>query len=129
MPLTRVFLRRGKPAHYHEQILEGLYRAMRETFDVPEDDRFMIVSEHDEGGLIYGEHYLGIARSDDIVLVQITVSKTRNIGQKKSLYKRAAELLAERPGLRPEDLFINLVEVSKENWSFGNGEAQYAPAG
>ncbi|WP_076865317.1 tautomerase family protein [Bradyrhizobium mercantei] len=125
MPLTRVSLRRGKPAAYRKAILESLYRAMRETFDVPEGDRFMTISEHDADDFIYGADYLGIRRSDDLVIIQITVSNTRPVAQKQKLYRRIAELLAERPGLRTEDIFINLVEVLPENWSFGNGEAQY----
>ena len=125
MPLTRVSLRRGKPAAYRKAILEGLYQAMRETFNVPEGDRFMIVTEHDQDDFVYGADYLGIQRSDDLVIVQITVSNTRNVTQKQKLYRRIVERLTENPGLRAEDIFINLVEVLPENWSFGHGEAQY----
>lgn len=126
MPLYRVALMKGKPASYRAAILDGVYQALRETFDVPQDDRFMIVTEHGPGELVYGAHYLGIERSDDLVIIQLTVSETRTLDQKKALYKRIAERLSEKPGLRPEDVFINLVEVKKENWSFGRGEAQYA---
>ncbi|MGL3211361.1 MULTISPECIES: tautomerase family protein [unclassified Bradyrhizobium] len=125
MPLTRVSLRRGKPAAYRKAVLESLYRAMRETFDVPEGDRFMTISEHDDGDFIYGADYLGIRRSADLIIIQITVSNTRPVAQKQKLYRRIAERLTESPGLRAEDIFINLVEVLPENWSFGNGEAQY----
>ncbi|MCP1841436.1 4-oxalocrotonate tautomerase [Bradyrhizobium sp. USDA 4524] len=125
MPLTRVSLRRGKPAAYRKAVLESLYRAMRETFDVPEGDRFMTISEHDDGDFIYGAGYLGIRRSADLIIIQITVSNTRPVAQKQKLYRRIAERLTESPGLRAEDIFINLVEVLPENWSFGNGEAQY----
>ena len=125
MPLTRVSLRRGKPAAYRKAILEGLYQAMRESFDVPEGDRFMTVTEHDEDDFVYGADYLGIQRSDDLVIIQITVSNTRPTAQKQKLYRRIVERLTENPGLRAEDIFINLVEVLPENWSFGHGEAQY----
>jgi 4-oxalocrotonate tautomerase len=125
MPLTRVSLRRGKPAVYRKAILEGLYQAMRETFNVPEGDRFMTVTEHDSDDFVYGADYLGIQRSDDLLITQITVSNTRNVEQKQKLYRRIVERLTENPGLRPEDIFINLVEVLPENWSFGHGEAQY----
>ena len=125
MPLTRVSLRRGKPAAYRKAILEGLYQAMRETFNVPEGDRFMIVTEHDQDDFVYGADYLGIQRSDDLVIIQITVSNTRPTAQKQKLYRRIVEKLTEKPGLRAEDVFINLVEVLPENWSFGHGEAQY----
>ena len=126
MPLTRVSLRRGKPAAYKQAILDGVYLAMRETFNVPEDDRFMVVSEHDADDFSYGAGYLGIRRSDDLVIVQLTVSNTRTPAQKRALFRRIVERLAHDPGLRPEDVFINLVEVAPENWSFGHGVAQYA---
>ena len=125
MPLTRVSLRRGKSAAYRQAILEGLYLAMRETFNVPEGDRFMTISEHDEDGFIYDPNYLGIQRSDDLVMIQLTVSNTRPLEQKKRLYRSIVEHLTRNPGLRPEDILINLVEVLPENWSFGHGEAQY----
>ena len=125
MPLIRVSLRRGKPAAYRKAILEGLYQAMRETFDVPEGDRFMVVTEHDADDFVYDPNYLGIERSDDLVIIQLTISNTRPRAQKQKLYRRIVERLTENPGLRAEDIFINLVEVLPENWSFGHGVAQY----
>jgi len=126
MPLTRISLRRGKPAAYRRAILDGVYRAMRETFNVPEDDRFMLITEHDADDFSYGVDYLGIRRSDDLVIIQLTVSNTRTLAQKQALFGRIVERLSRDPGLRPEDIFINLVEVKPENWSFGHGVAQYA---
>jgi 4-oxalocrotonate tautomerase len=126
MPLTRIALRSGKPAAYHKAIMDSVYEAMRETFEVPRDDRFMLVTEHAASGFDYGAGYLGIDRGDDLVIIQLTVSDTRSVEQKKALYRRIVERLGESPGLRPQDVFINLVEVKKENWSFGMGEAQYA---
>jgi 4-oxalocrotonate tautomerase len=125
MPLARISLRRGKPAAYRKAILEGVYQALRETFDVPEGDRFMTVTEHDEDDFVYDADYLGIRRSDDLVIIQITVSNTRPTAQKQKLYRRIVERLTGSSGLRAEDIFINLVEVLPENWSFGHGEAQY----
>jgi phenylpyruvate tautomerase PptA (4-oxalocrotonate tautomerase family) len=125
MPLIRVSLRKGKPDAYRKAICDSVYQALRETFNVPEEDRFMIVTEHEGEDLDYSRSYLNIERSDDFVVLQLTVSNTRGIGEKQKLYRRIVELLAERPGLRPQDVFINLVEVLPENWSFGNGIAQY----
>lgn len=125
MPLVQVSLRRGKPAAYHQAIFDSVYRAMRETFNVPEDDRFMAITEHDASTFSVSPTYFGIARSDDAILLQLTVSNTRTREQKQALYRRIVELLQESPGLRPEDVFINLVEVLPENWSFGHGIAQY----
>jgi 4-oxalocrotonate tautomerase len=126
MPLVRISLRQGKSAAYKQAIGDGIYKAMLETFDVPKEDRFIIVSEHSESELQFSRTYLDIARSDDLVIIQITANNTRNRDQKKALFARIADLLSVDPGLRKEDVFINLVEVAKENWSFGNGIAQYA---
>ncbi len=125
MPLVRISLRVGKSADYRRAIADGIHRAMVETLAVPEQDRFQVVTEHGADGLIYDPSYLGIQRSDDVVLVQITLSAGRKPAQKRDFMARAAALLADKPGLRAEDLFINLVEVAWENWSFGEGKAQY----
>ena len=126
MPLLHISLRAGKPEAYRQAIFDSLYRAMRETFNVPEDDQFMTIREHDAANFRYSASYLGIARSDDLVLIQITANTPRTVEQKKALFRRIAELLGESPGIRPEDVFVSLVEVEKENWSFGHGLAQYA---
>jgi 4-oxalocrotonate tautomerase len=126
MPLVRVALRRGKSDHYKKAIGDGVYKAMREAFNIPEEDRFVVVSEHSESEFQFSRTYLDIARSDDLVIIQITANSGRTVEQKKALFARIAELLSEKPGLRKEDVFVNLVEVAKENWSFGNGVAQYA---
>jgi phenylpyruvate tautomerase PptA (4-oxalocrotonate tautomerase family) len=126
MPFVRVLLRRGKPAAYRKAILEGIYSAIRSAFDVPDEDRFMVISEHDEADFSYSKTYLGISRSDDLVMIQISANNTRTVEKKKAFYRQVVDNLAADPGVRPEDVFINLVEVLPENWSFGNGVAQYA---
>src|SRR5215467_2358860 len=125
MPLVRIDLRKGKPAAYKKAIGDGVYRAMRETFTVPDEDRFMVVTEHDEDQFFYSKTYLGIDRTDNLVIIQITVTNSRNVDQKKALFARIVELLAEQPGVRPQDVFVNLLADLKEIWSFGNGIAQY----
>jgi phenylpyruvate tautomerase PptA (4-oxalocrotonate tautomerase family) len=125
MPLVRISLREGTSAQYRQAVADGVHQAMVEAIEIPAQDRFQIISDHSPDGLIYDPSYLGIERSDKIVLVQITLSGGRRPVQEKKLYQRMSEILAKNPGLRPQDLFINLVEVAWENWSFGNGEAQY----
>ena len=126
MPLVRISLREGKPETYRRALADGIHRAMVETISVPPLDRFQVITEHPAEGLIYDPAYLGIVRGDDVVFVQITLNTGRSTEQKRALYARMAELLQASPGLRPQDLLISLVEVSRENWSFGNGQAQYA---
>jgi 4-oxalocrotonate tautomerase len=125
MPLIHISLRAGKPQSYRKALFDGLYRAMREALGVPEDDQFMTISEHDAANFRYGSAF-GIIRSDDLVFIQITVFDTRTVEQKKALFRRIAELLGESPGIRPADVFVNVLEAAKENWSVGHGLAQFA---
>ena len=104
MPLVRVSLRRGKPANYRKAILDGIYRAMISTFDVPEEDRFMVINEHDEADFSYSKTYLGIDRSDDLVMIQIAANNTRTVEKKQALYRQIVENLAANPGVRSEDV-------------------------
>jgi phenylpyruvate tautomerase PptA (4-oxalocrotonate tautomerase family) len=126
MPLVHISMRAGKPEAYRQAIFDGVYQAMRETFNVPEDDQFMTIREHDAANFRYGANYVGVARSDDLLFIQISAMNSRTVDQKKALYRRIAELLGKNPGLRPEDVFVNLIEGVKENWSLGHGLAQYA---
>src|SRR5262245_42176718 len=129
MPLVRINLPKGKSAEFRRAISQGIQAALVETFDVPEADLFQIFSEHAaESPILHAPSYLGIDYSDELIIIQLTVSDTRSLAQKRRLFQRIVERLASAPGLRPEDVFINLVEVKKENWSFGRGLAQYAPA-
>ncbi len=126
MPLVRIALRKGTTPAFRRALCDSVHRAMVETIKVPEQDRFQIVTEHEAESLIYDPSYLGIARTDGVVLIQITLNAGRTVEARKALFARIAELLKETPGISSEDVFINLVEVAKENWSFGNGIAQYA---
>ena len=125
MPLVRISLREGTSPEYRRAIADCVHRALIDTIAIPPGDRFQVIDEYLAGGLIYDPSYLGVDRSDRVVFVQITMSTGRKPQQKRALFKRMAELLAQSPGLRPQDLLINLVEVAWENWSFGNGEAHY----
>lgn len=126
MPLAHISLRAGKSDAYRQAIFDGLYRAMREALNVPEDDQFMTITEHDAANFRYGSSYLDVARSDDLVYIQITVFNTRTAEQKQALFKRLVELLGESPGIRREDVFVNILESAKENWSLGLGVASFA---
>ena len=128
MPLVRISLRQGKSPAYMAAVGESIHRAMVETINVPAADRFQVFTEHAPEGLVYDPGYLGIERSDEVVVIQITLNSGRTLDQKRALYHALAERLAKDPGLRKEDVLVSLVEVPKENWSFGNGEASYAKA-
>ncbi len=125
MPLVRIDLARGKPAAFRRKLGDIIYRAMREVINVPEDDKFQVITEHDPGELNVTPTYLGIRYSPGLVIIQITLSHGRTVEQKQAFYKRIADDLSRELAIDEQDVFINLVEVVKENWSFGNGLAQY----
>lgn len=128
MPLVRISLVEGLTPGDRRRVGDAVHRALVEAIGVPARDRFQVITQHAPGDLVYDAEYLGIERSDEIVLVQITLTAGRSLEQKHALYRRIADNLAQAVGLRPQDVWVNLVEVARENWSFGNGIASYAPA-
>ena len=126
MPLVRIDLLAGKSAQYRETIGAAVYDAMVSTINVPKNDRFQIVTEHPEGELFIDPNYLGISRTKDCIIIDITLTEGRSLDLKKAFFKAIADNLHERLQLRREDVMIVLTEVKKENWSFGNGIASYA---
>jgi 4-oxalocrotonate tautomerase len=126
VPLARIDLPAGKPAGYGRAVADVVYEAMIATLNAPKNDRFQVISEHTRETLIIDPTYLGIERSADALIIQLTLNEGRTIEVKKAFYEAVADGLHARVGLRREDVFISLVEVKKENWSFGNGIAQYA---
>jgi phenylpyruvate tautomerase PptA (4-oxalocrotonate tautomerase family) len=127
MPLVRISLMKGKPASYRRKVGDAIHQAMVDTINVPAKDRFQLVTEHDAEDFVYDPEYLGIARSRDLVMIQMTISFGRPVELKRALFRAIVERLAAAVQLRPEDVLVNLVETGKENWSFGNGIASYAP--
>lgn len=126
MPLVRIDLLEGKSAEFKSQLGELVYESMLETIGIPEEDKFVVVNDLKAEELIFSTNYLGVDRTEGIVIIQITMNEGRTTEVKKALYKTVADKLNSQLDIRKEDVFINLVEVNKENWSFGNGIAQYA---
>jgi 4-oxalocrotonate tautomerase len=126
MPLARIDLPAGKSIAYHGAVGEVIYAAMLSALNVPENDCFQVIGEQPPGDLVLNPNYLGIHRSAEALVIQVTLNEGRTLEVKRAFYKAVADGLHARVGLRREDVFISLIEVKKENWSFGNGEAQYA---
>ena len=126
MPLVRISVLQG-PEGFGRKVGQVVYRTMVDTIDVPRDDNFQVITEHSRDTLVFDRTYLGIARTDGFVSIQITMSEGRSVEKKRLLYRTLAERLQRELNVRPEDVMVSLVEVKKENWSFGNGVASYAP--
>jgi phenylpyruvate tautomerase PptA (4-oxalocrotonate tautomerase family) len=126
MPLVRIDLRAGHSPAVRQAVGDAVHRAMVETIGVPADDRFQVIAEHPTEGLVYDPGYLGVSRSDGVVFIQITLNAGRTVDQKRALYARIADLVSVGAEVRRADILVSLVEVTKENWSFGDGIAQYA---
>ena len=128
MPLVRISLAEGRTAADRRAIAESVHQALVETANVPADDRFQVVEQVPANDLVFDPAYLGIARTKDVVFVQVFLNVGRTVEVKKALYAAIAERLSKRVGLRKEDVLVNLVEVPRENWSFGGGLMSYPPA-
>lgn len=122
MPFTRISLLRGKSPQYLRALSDSLHQALVESFEVPADDRFQAIHQHEPGELVFDRHYLGGPRSDDFVLFAITAGKPRTTEVKRRFYKRLIERLADAPGLRPEDVMVIITTTQRDEWSFANGE-------
>ena len=119
-------MRAGKSDDYRLAIVDSLHTALLDELNTPYSDKFITISEHDQTSFHYGNAF-DIERSDDLLFIAITVFDTRTTQQKQALYKRLVEQLKTNPGIDPADVFINLYETAKENWSVGNGEMQFGP--
>jgi hypothetical protein len=120
------FFKEGQACRFWKKIGEVVYGTMVDTINVPVHDNFQLIAEYDPDCLIYDPEYLDIPRTDNVVFIQITLNEGRTVEMKKTFYKVLAERLNKELSLMPGDVLIDLVEVKKENWSFGNGIAQYA---
>jgi len=128
MPLARINIARSASAETVRVISDIIYDAMVNVANVPAHDKFQVVTRHSEDELIYPEEgYLGVTYTPSIVLIQITWNSGRSTEVKKAFYKAVAEGISEKTGMRKQDVWINLIDVAREDWSFGNGEMQYAP--
>jgi phenylpyruvate tautomerase PptA (4-oxalocrotonate tautomerase family) len=127
MPFVRIDLSKKHPEGFAQQVGEIVYEVMTTHINVPKDDKFQVLTRHEGQELVMPKSYLGIEYSEDIVFIQVTLNEGRTTEMKKKFYKAICEGLVEKLKVRPQDIVINLVEVNKENWSFGNGEMQYAP--
>ena len=127
MPFVRIDLSKQHPEGFGQEVGDIVYRMMTEHINVPEDDKFQVITRHDSNELITPKSYLGIEYSASIIFIQVTLNEGRTTEMKKKFYQAICEGLVEKLKVRPQDIVINLVEVNKQNWSFGNGEMQYAP--
>lgn len=127
MPLVRISLAAGTTPEYRRALADGVHQALVETASVPSDDRFQIIEELAPGSLVYDPAYLGFARGPKLIVVQIFLNAGRTVEVKQRLYASIAEKLGRAPGLRGDDLLVNLVDVARENWSFGGGRMSYPP--
>lgn len=126
MPLTRIDIPTGKTPEYKQTLRNVVYETLNSVMGVPDDDRFEVLAEHPPENLHISPDYLGVERSPEAILIQITLNAGRPLEMKKAFYAALAAALQERLGIRPQDVNVGLVEVTKEDWSFGNGVATYA---
>lgn len=122
MPFARIDLAQGKPAEYRATVADIVYQGIVDVLKAPDGDRFIVVGEHLPENLIYDPNFLGMKRSPDFILIQVTSTVGNNTDAKLAFFKFIAKELNRKLGVRPDDVMINLVFVQREDWSFGNGD-------
>ena len=127
MPLVRISLIRGKSPEYIRAVSDGVHHGLAGAYGAPVDDKFHLIHQHEHEEFIYDQDYLGIHRTDDLVIINIIAGNWRETPKKKALFRSITDNLVEKPGLRPEDVLIVLSPNSRDEWSFGNGLASYVP--
>lgn len=128
MPLVRINLSQSASAETIRTVSSVVYDAMINVANVPANDKFQIITRHADDELVYpAEGYLGVTYTPGIVFIQVTWNAGRTIEVKKAFYKAIAEGISQKTEIRIQDVFISLIDVAREDWSFGNGEMQYAP--
>jgi phenylpyruvate tautomerase PptA (4-oxalocrotonate tautomerase family) len=127
MPMVRISLLKGKPRSYVKALSDGVHRAMVEAFDVPPDDRFQVIHQHEPEEFVFDRNYMGGPRSDNYVLICITAGKPRSTSMKEALYRRVTEVLAESPGIDPRDVMIVVSMTPFDGWSFSGGVVSLFP--
>lgn len=126
MPFVKIHLRKGKTPEYLRSVADAVHEALVANANVPADDRFQVIHELDDDALIAHPSYGGVNRSKDLIVIEITLNLGRTVEIKKNLYADIAKRLSASADVRGDDVMISLVEVTKENWSFGGGRATYA---
>ena len=126
MPLVKIHLRRGKSAEYLSDLSSAVHQSLVQIANVPADDLFQIIHESVPEHIVAHPSYGGVTRSANLVILEITLNVGRTVEVKKQLYADLAERLQRAIDLRPDDLMVSLVEVTRECWSFGGGRATYA---
>jgi phenylpyruvate tautomerase PptA (4-oxalocrotonate tautomerase family) len=126
MPLVHIHLRAGKNSEFLRSVAEGIHAALVAEANVPADDRFQLIHEYKAETMFHHPSYAGSNRTNDLIIVEITLNTGRTVEVKKNLYHAIARNLQQDPGVRMDDVLVSLIEVPKENWSFGRGLATYA---
>lgn len=124
MPLARISLARGKSREYLKALSEELHAAMVESFEVPQDDMFQLIHQHDPDEMVFDPHYMGVDRSSDVVFITLATGRPRSTQTKLRFYRTLADRLAVRPGIRPDDIMVVISSSQRDEWSFGKGLAQ-----
>ncbi|MDQ0045761.1 phenylpyruvate tautomerase PptA (4-oxalocrotonate tautomerase family) [Paenibacillus polymyxa] len=125
MPLTRIVTLEGRSSEAKARIKEVVSQTIVDKLQVPANDRFLIIEEHNRENFNFDPNCLDIERSDGFLIVQIILNVGRSSELKKEFYAALAEQLHQQCNIRTEDVFINLIEVTKDNWCYGNGIAPF----
>jgi 4-oxalocrotonate tautomerase len=117
MPFVRISLLKGRPPGLGKQIAAAVQAAMIETVNAHSETLFQVISEHDNTEMVYDASHK-IPPDQGIVLIEITLTEGRIWKNKLALHKSIIDQLEKKMGLAHGSVFIALIDIRKENWSF-----------
>jgi phenylpyruvate tautomerase PptA (4-oxalocrotonate tautomerase family) len=124
MPLLRIDVLGGRSKAELKELLDAIHCATPAAFKVPERDRYQIVHEHPAAEMIIEDTGLGIPRTEQVVMVQVT-TRPRSRLEKQNFYELLCQELAQRCGVKASDVVVSITQNTDEDWSFGYGRAQF----
>jgi len=124
MPLLCFDLIQGRSENQIKRILDVTHQVMVNAFSVPERDRYQIVREHAPSRMIVEDTGLGIKRTANMLVLQVT-TRPRSRVMKQAFYRSLVEKLEAACGIAPSDVVVTFVTNTDEDWSFGLGHAQF----
>jgi len=121
MPFIRTAVPQETNQATREIIVASIHDALVSAIGMPKDELFNLLSDYTADSFMFSRSFNGIARSNKIICIEITMRRGRSDAMKKAMYAAIAANLAERADISPKDVFIFTHENDYSDWSVGNG--------
>lgn len=120
MAIVRVDFSTKQPAEFAPTVSRVINACMQQVLGVSPTENYIVCQAYPAEAILHAPDICSTERLEKIAFIQITLNQGRSAELKRKFFKQLGAELMETGYLKVEDMFINLVEVASENWSFGN---------